>query len=126
MKVWDINNNSSKASTEFVVSESAELALQHVLNYPNPFTTHTTFMFEHNKPGVGMWVQVQVFTVTGKLIKTLDKYLVNEGFRNFSLEWDGTDDFGDRIGRGVYIYRLKVRTADGETAHQFERLVVLK
>ena len=126
LKVWDINNNSSKASTEFVVSESAELALQHVLNYPNPFTTHTTFMFEHNKPGVGMWVQVQVFTVTGKLIKTLDKYLVNEGFRNFSLEWDGTDDFGDRIGRGVYIYRLKVRTADGETAHQFERLVVLK
>ena len=73
-----------------------------------------------------MWVQVQVFTVTGKLVKTLDKYLVNEGFRNYSLEWDGRDDFGDRIGKGVYIYRVKVKTADGETADKFERLVVLK
>ena len=43
-------NNSSTASTDFVVSESAKLALDHVLNYPNPFTTHTTFMFEHNGP----------------------------------------------------------------------------
>lgn len=126
LKAWDINNNSTKVSTEFVVAESAELALQHVLNYPNPFTTHTTFMFEHNKPGISMWVQVQVFTVTGKLVKTLDKYLVNEGFRNYSLEWDGRDDFGDRIGKGVYIYRVKVKTADGETADKFERLVVLK
>ena len=56
----------------------------------------------------------------------MDKYLVNEGFRNYSLEWDGRDDFGDRIGKGVYIYRVKVKTADGETADKFERLVVLK
>ncbi len=126
LKAWDINNNSTKATTEFIVSESAELALAHVLNYPNPFTTHTTFMFEHNKPQVSMWVQVQVFTVTGKLVKTLDEYVTNEGFRNTSIAWDGKDDFGDRIGKGVYVYRVKVRTADGETADKFERLVVLK
>jgi Peptidase family C25 len=126
LKAWDINNNSSKSSTEFVVAESAELALAHVLNYPNPFTTHTTFMFEHNKPLVTMWVQVQVFTVTGKLVKTLDEYVINSGFRNTSIEWDGKDDFGDRIGKGVYVYRVKVRTADGETADKYERLVVLK
>ncbi len=126
LKAWDINNNSANATTEFIVAESAQLALAHVLNYPNPFTTHTTFMFEHNKPQVSMWVQVQVFTVTGKLIKTLDQYLVNEGFRNSSIEWDGKDDFGDPIGKGVYVYRLKIRTADGETADKYERLVVLK
>jgi hypothetical protein len=126
LKAWDINNNSSKAATEFVVAESAELALAHVLNYPNPFTTHTTFMFEHNKPLISMWVQVQVFTVAGKLIKTLDDYVINNGFRNATIEWDGRDDFGDRIGKGVYVYRVKVRTADGETADKYERLVVLK
>ena len=126
LKAWDINNNSTKTTTEFVVSESANLALEHVLNYPNPFTTHTTFMFEHNKPGISMWIQIQIYTVTGKLIKTLDKYIINQGFHNNSLEWDGRDDFGDRIGRGVYIYRLKLKTADGETADKFERLVVLK
>lgn len=50
LKAWDVYNNSSVKSTEFVVAPSAELALEHVLNYPNPFTTHTEFYFEHNRP----------------------------------------------------------------------------
>lgn len=125
-KAWDINNNSSEATTEFVVSSSAGLALQHVLNYPNPFTTRTTFMFEHNKPCTGMAIQVQIFTVTGKLVKTLDAYQVCEGFRNTPLDWDGKDDFGDQLARGVYIYRLRIRTADGETAQKTERLVLIR
>jgi flagellar hook assembly protein FlgD len=83
-------------------------------------------MFEHNKPFESMTIQVQVYTVSGKLIKTLDNYMVNEGYRNTSINWDGRDDFGDPIGRGVYVYRLKVRTADGEAADKFEKLVILK
>ena len=126
LKAWDINNNSSETATEFVVSSSAELALQKVLNYPNPFTTRTQFMFEHNKPCTGMAIQVQIFTVSGKLVKTIDSYQVCEGFRNTPVEWDGRDDFGERLGRGVYIYRLRIRTADGETAQKTERLVLLR
>lgn len=125
-KAWDINNNSSEATTEFVVSSSAGLALDHVLNYPNPFTTKTRFMFEHNKPCTGMAIQVQIFTVTGKLVKTLDAYQVCEGFRNIPMEWDGRDDFGDQLARGVYIYRLRIRTAEGETAQKTERLVLIR
>ena len=125
-KAWDINNNSSDAYTEFVVATSAKLALDHVLNYPNPFTTHTTFMFEENKPCESMSIQVQVYTVSGKLIKTLENYVINAGYRNTSIEWDGRDDFGDPIGKGVYVYRLKVRTAEGEMADKFEKLVILK
>lgn len=125
-KAWDINNNSSEATTEFVVSASAGLALEHVLNYPNPFTTKTTFMFEHNKPCTGMAIQVQIFTVTGKLVKTIDAYQVCEGFRNTPLDWDGKDDFGDQLAKGVYIYRLRIRTAEGETAQKTERLVLIR
>jgi flagellar hook assembly protein FlgD len=125
-KAWDINNNSSEAYTEFVVSSSAGLALDHVLNYPNPFTTHTSFFFEHNRAGSGMKVQIQIYTVSGKLVKTLDTYVVSEGFRNTSLEWDGKDDFGDQLAKGVYIYRLKVRTDEGLTAQKLERLVILR
>jgi hypothetical protein len=42
------------------------------------------------------------------------------------IDWDGKDDFGDRIGRGVYVYRLKIRDTDGATAEKYEKLVVLK
>jgi hypothetical protein len=125
LKVWDVQNNSSLAYTEFVVSASADLALNHVLNYPNPFTTHTTFLFEHNRPNTPLDVQIQVFTISGKLVKTINQPIYSEGFRSDSIEWDGLDDYGDRIGRGVYIYRLRVRSGDSY-ADQLEKLVILK
>jgi hypothetical protein len=125
-KAWDVYNNSSSAYTEFVVAESAELALKHVLNYPNPFTTKTSFFFEHNRCCINMNVQIQVFTISGKLIKTINQFVNMEGFRSDPIDWDGTDDFGDKIGRGVYVYRLRVATATGENAEKYEKLVILK
>lgn len=122
---WDILNNSSKSYTEFVVSSSAELALAHVLNYPNPFTTNTRFMFEYNKPCESLDVQVQVYTISGRLVKTISKNITSAGTRIDDLTWDGRDDYGDKIGRGVYIYRVKVN-AGGETASKTEKLVILK
>jgi len=124
-KVWDVYNNSSEAYTEFVVAASAELALEHVLNYPNPFTTYTEFMFEHNQPCNSLDVQVQVFTVSGKLVKTIHETVVSHGFRNEPIAWDGRDDYGQKIGRGVYLYNVKVSTPDGQKAEQIERLVIL-
>ena len=73
-----------------------------------------------------MDVQVQVFTVSGKLVKTIQQKVNMEGYRSSPIDWDGTDDYGDKIGRGVYIYRLRVKTSGGETAEQYEKLVVLK
>jgi len=125
-KVWDIHNNSSEAVTEFVVAESAELALERVLNYPNPFTTKTSFFFEHNRPCGNLDVQVQVFTVSGKLIKTINQTVGCEGYRYDGVTWDGRDDFGDPIGRGVYVYRLKIRDESGAVADKYEKLVLLK
>lgn len=124
-KIWDVYNNSEEAYTEFVVAESANLALEHVLNYPNPFTTRTEFMFEHNQPCNSLDVQIQVFTISGKLVKTINETVVTSGFRNEPIAWDGLDDFGQKIGRGVYLYNLKVSTPDGQTAEQIERLVIL-
>ena len=126
LKAWDVYNNSNTATTDFVVASSANLALQHVLNYPNPFTTFTKFMFEHNKPCETLDVSIQIFTVSGKLVKTLETIVKCEGFRSEQITWDGLDDFGDRIGRGVYVYRLKVTAADGTWADKYEKLVVLK
>lgn len=126
LKAWDVFNNSSESTTEFVVSSSAEMALAHVLNYPNPFTTHTEFFFEHNRPCNTLNVQVQVFTVSGRLVKTLSRQLACEGYRSEGLAWNGLDDFGDKLGRGVYVYRLNVVTPEGERAEKFEKLVILR
>ena len=126
LKAWDVYNNSSNKSIEFVVAPSAELALEHVLNYPNPFTTHTEFYFEHNRPCTTLDCQVQVFTISGRLVKTINRRLDCEGFRSEPLAWNGLDDHGDRIGRGVYLYRLSITTPTGEKADKIEKLVILR
>jgi hypothetical protein len=125
LKVWDVYNNSSQSYTEFVVSKSADLALDHVLNYPNPFTTKTQFYFEQNRCCQSLEVELQVFTISGKLVKSFSKIVQAEGYRSDPIEWDGRDDFGDKIGKGVYIYKLKVKADDGSSAEKFEKLVIL-
>ena len=126
VKAWDVHNNSGEGYTEFVVAESADLALSHVLNYPNPFTTNTNFFFEHNRPGQALFVQVKIMTVSGRIVKTIQEDVITDGFRVDNISWNGLDDYGDKIGRGVYIYKLNVRTPDGSSAHEFEKLVILR
>ena len=64
------------------------------------------------------------------MIKTINTMVNTMGFRvdakqSPDLQWNGRDDYGDRIGRGVYVYRLKVRAEDGSSANEFEKLVIL-
>ena len=100
--------------------------MDHVLNYPNPFSTHTTFHFDHNRAGDDLEVLVQIYSVSGKLIKTLDtrSFFSNSHFSD--LIWDGRDDFGDKIGKGVYVYKVNIKSLrDGSHISKFQKLVIL-
>jgi hypothetical protein len=125
-KVWDVNNNSSEAQLEFNVVQSNEIELNNVLNYPNPFTTSTEFFFEHNQPGQDLEVQIQIFTISGRIVKTINRSMSNCGFRTPGIPWDGRDEFGDQLAKGTYIYRVTATTPEGKKAEKFEKLVLLK
>ncbi|WP_231372678.1 type IX secretion system sortase PorU [Aureivirga sp. CE67] len=127
LKVWDTYNNSNEASLNFVVTQDVNLSLTNVLNYPNPFVNYTEFWFTHNRPNEQLETQVQIFTVTGKLVKTINQVIQTDGFLARSITWDGLDDFGDKIGKGVYVYKLKVKSLeDGSSAEKYEKLVILQ
>lgn len=125
-KIWDVNNNSSESSLRFVVKEKEKPELAHVLNYPNPFTTKTDFFFEHNQVNSALETQIQIFTVSGRLVKTINQIVNTSGFRSAGISWDGKDDFGDQLAKGVYVYRLSIKTDEGQTAEKMEKLVILK
>lgn len=125
IKAWDVANNSSTYLLTFRVVKSGELQITHVLNYPNPFTTRTQFWFEHNRPGENLRVNIRIMTITGKVIKFIQQTINTTGNRSTEIEWDGKDDFGDKISRGVYLYSIEVLTADGKKARKLEKLVLL-
>ncbi|MCO4821130.1 MAG: type IX secretion system sortase PorU [Flavobacteriaceae bacterium] len=130
LKAWDVYNNSSISELQFVVyDENESLVIENVLNYPNPFVNYTEFWFNHNSSGV-LDVSVQIFTVSGKLVKTIIGQTTG-GAKNTSsvsrdLSWDGRDDFGDKIGKGVYVYKLKVRSNQlNKQVEKIQKLVIL-
>ena len=125
-KCWDAYNNLSEATLNFVVVDDKDLVLSNVLNYPNPFINYTEFWFNHNKPNEPLEVQVQIFTVSGKLIKTINQLVQSENLSR-SISWNGLDDFGNKIGKGVYVYKLNVKsTTSNNKAEKFEKLVILQ
>jgi len=127
LKVWDTYNNSSEATLTFVVVNNTDLELSNVLNYPNPFVNYTEFWFNHNKPNELLNVQVQIFTVSGKLVKTLNETVQTSGTLSRSIVWNGLDDFGSKIGKGVYIYKLRVKSMNSNTTtEKTEKLVILQ
>ena len=133
VRAWDTYNNPGEGDTEFVVAPTEDLAIRNVLNYPNPFTTLTSFQFEHNYPYQALDVQVQVYTVSGRLVKTIDRSISaeeNTGYRIDDITWDGLDEFGDALAKGVYIYKVFIRLDDSDDpnrkASEFQKLVILK
>jgi flagellar hook assembly protein FlgD len=125
IRAWDVLNNSSEYILTFNIVKDEELVLDHVLNYPNPFTTKTQFWFEHNRPEQNLQVRIQIFTLSGKVVKTIKRTINDAGNRSSEVEWDGRDDFGDKVGRGVYLYRLTVITPEGKKKEKIEKLVIL-
>ncbi len=125
-KCWDTYNNSSEATLNFIVVNNGDLVLSNVLNYPNPFINYTEFWFNHNKPNEPLEVQVQIYTVSGKIIKTINQTVQSENLSR-SISWNGLDDFGNKIGKGVYIYKLNVKSTLTNTKNEkFEKLVILQ
>lgn len=125
IKVWDVYNNSSSYRIEFRVVKDKEFTLANVYNYPNPFTTQTTFMFEHNRPGDLLQVNIRIFSVAGNLVKTINQTINSKGTRSFEIPWDGTDHFGQKVGRGVYIYQINVKDSNGNKQSARQKLVLL-
>ncbi len=83
-----------------------------VLNYPNPFTTSTRFVFTLTGSEVPSQMRIQILTVTGKVVRDitmaeLGPLRIGRNITDFA--WDGTDQFGDRLARGVYLYRVQAR-----------------
>jgi flagellar hook assembly protein FlgD len=110
----------------FVVAANPKLALINVLNYPNPVFDHTCFSFELNRANVPLQLSVKIFDQIGALVKEISGPFQSDGYRVECLDWDGLDNMGRALSKGVYIYKVAVSDEFGNAAHQSQRLVLIK
>ena len=113
MKAWDVFNNPSLEVSYFTVVNSGEIVLKDVVNYPNPFSNNTTFIFQHNivEP---IDIKIKIYTVAGRLIKVIEEYSVLDKY--VKIDWDGRDQDGSRIANGTYLYKVIVKSVDGKSS----------
>lgn len=106
----DLSNNQSGDNDYRIGFEVINRpTITEVLNYPNPFTTSTRFVFTVTGVEPPTYMKIQIMTVTGRVIREVKMHELGpiRVGRNISeFAWDGTDEFGDRLGRGVYLYRV--------------------
>jgi hypothetical protein len=79
-------------------------------NYPNPFNPSTLIRYSIAQTG-GVAVNLSIYNLNGQNVKTLVNSVHQAG--EHQVKWDGTDDKGNRLGSGIYLYRL---TAGNRTA----------
>lgn len=94
-----------------------EAMVSNVLNYPNPFSTSTQFVFTLTGSEVPDFMKIQVMSVSGKVVREItndELGPIHIGKNMTEYRWDGTDEFGDRLANGVYLYRVITREVNGD------------
>jgi hypothetical protein len=126
LKVWDIYNNPAEGTIEFVVASSGKLALQEVLNYPNPFRDRTHFVVEHNQAGTDVEFEIHIYSLDGRLRKVLKQDMRPGGYRSEPLEWDGRGDDGQLLEAGAYVYRVVMNIPGSGVTEKGSKLVIIR
>lgn len=112
LKAWDIYNNSSVASLEFQVTGSGGPIVQNLYNYPNPFSQETSFILEHNMSESEMEVEINIYNLSGQIIKTIRDRYYSPGYRLGPIVWDGKTDSGRYVDEGIYFYRVRIKSPE--------------
>lgn len=110
------NNNFAARNYQISFEVDTKPAISNLLNYPNPFTSSTQFVFTLSGITVPQQLKIQIMTVTGRVVREITQAELGQlyiGKNITQFKWDGTDQFGSPLANGLYLYRV-VTTLDGE------------
>ncbi len=91
-------------------------SLSNVLNYPNPFSTSTCFIYTMTGAETPASFKIQIMTVSGRVVREITNAEFGDlraGTHRSDFCWDGKDEYGDQLANGVYLYRVVAKKTDG-------------
>lgn len=98
-----------------------ESTITHMMNYPNPFSTSTRFVFTLTGSEAPDDIIIQIMTVSGRVVREITEDQlgpISIGRNISSYAWDGTDEFGDPLANGVYLYTVKAKINGEDIKHR--------
>jgi len=125
LKAWDNFNNSSVSTINFEVESDSKFVITNLINYPNPFFNETRIQVEHNRPDKELGIIINIYNLGGRAIKVIRTKISSSGFIIPPVIWDGKDDGGSKVGRGLYPYKIIITTPEGETTAASGRMIIL-
>jgi flagellar hook assembly protein FlgD len=96
--------------------------ISNLLNYPNPFTTSTAFVFTVTGTQPPQNMRIQILTITGKIVREITSNElgpIRVGRNITDFKWDGTDMYGQKLANGVYLYRV-LTNLNGKSLDKFK------
>ena len=116
-------NNCSTAKLTFNVVKSLSPTIYSVDVSKNPASTSTTFIISHSLAGCAVDVTIDVFDMSGRRLWTASNRGSQTG--SYTVDWNLTQDNGQRLQTGVYLYRVRMSADGSAVASKAKKLVVI-
>ncbi len=120
IKAWDLLNNSSEKTISFKVRD--ELLVEELAIWPNPSSGVVRFVISSNQKNGALQAEMDIFSINGQLLKKINGTIIVSANRSY-MDWNGADQQGKRLAPGIYVCRLRVRTANGKEAVAVSKLL---
>lgn len=125
LRAWDNFNNSSTETLVFIIETDKGFILNDLINYPNPVINDTRISLGHNRPGINLEIEILIFSSNGRIVKKIYKQQITNGYAINPIIWNGLDERGSKVARGIYIYKVIIKTQTGEKASDSGRMIIL-
>jgi len=127
LRAWDMMNNTSTKSVFFKVSDSINLDVMQVYNYPNPFSDHTWFTFRHNQFEGELDVKIEIYNFHGQMVRTIGpQKVITSGYSLEPIFWDRTTQGGAKLDSGVYFYKMQVENKIGQSSQRTQKMILTR
>ncbi len=96
--------------------------ISNLFNYPNPFTTSTAFVFTLTGSEIPQNLRIQILTITGKIVREITREelgTIRIGRNITEFKWNGTDQYGQKLANGVYLYRV-ITNLNGKSLDKYK------
>ncbi len=125
LKAWDVYNNSSTKKIEFFVESEKLSPINTFKCYPNPFNSNTRLEAELNTTTLGYTCLLEIFDSQGKRMKVIDQVINQTGVFAVDFEWDGKNQEGVYVQKGMFFARLTLRSKEGKNISKMLKLIKL-